>query len=61
MILSSATQLRQMGKALFELKKSAKEMDAEKPLISLRGLLKGVKISEKQLRAARASLFKRYR
>lgn len=61
MVSSSTTQLRKLGQAFFSLKQSARALESDKPLISLRGLAKGVKISEKQIRAARASLFKKYR
>ncbi|TSC57066.1 MAG: hypothetical protein Greene041679_479 [Parcubacteria group bacterium Greene0416_79] len=61
MVTSSTTQLRKLGRALFSLKQSARALESEKPLVSLRGILKGVKISEKQIKAARSSLFKKYR
>lgn len=61
MALSTATQLKKKGEALFFLKKRAKELDTEKPLISLWGVLKGVKISDKRIKAARHSLFKHSR
>lgn len=61
MVTSSITQLRKLGQTLLSIKQSARVLESEKPLVSLRGLVKGVKISEKQMRAARASLFKKYR
>ncbi len=57
----STEQLKKAGKTLLLFRKTAKELDTEKPFISLRGILKGVKISEKRIKAARHSLFKKYR
>ena len=61
MATSSSTQLRKLGQTLFSLKQSARALESEKPLISLRGIVKGIKISGKQIQAARGSLFKKYR
>lgn len=61
MITSSITQLRKLGQTLLSIKQSARVLESEKPLVSLRGLVKGVRFSEKQIKAARRSLFKKYR
>ncbi len=51
-------QSEQTAKKLFLLGKYQNKRNQAKPLISLRGILKGVKVTEKDLKAARASLFK---
>lgn len=51
-------QSEKTARKLFLLGKYQKKQNQAKPLISLKGILKGVKITEKQLKAARTSLFK---
>lgn len=61
MAISNTTQLRKLGQALLSLKQSVRVFESEKPLISLRGIVKGARISGKQIQAARRSLFEKYR
>lgn len=53
----NTTQLCKLGQVLRSLKQSARALASEKPLISLRGLVKGARFSEKQIKASRRSLF----
>ena len=55
----TATQLQKAEKLLLLFEKHKTKAAATKPLLSLRGVLKGVKVSEKDIKAARASLFRR--
>lgn len=52
-------QLEKVAKTLFLLGKFKEKHDLAKPLLSLRGIFKGIKVSEKTIKAARRSLFRR--
>jgi len=55
---AQGTQFGKTAKKVFLFGKYDKKYNRTKPLISLRGILKGVKVTEKDIKKARVSLFK---